>query len=114
MVSRAVREAIEGRLLTNSTPIRAFQEKWDEADWQGAATSPARHAESDAPKVASGRPVSRQRLSAWKSRNVKSGALVLWREGTRRPDHSSTARARWNDMTWASCQRGFAWARQAT
>jgi class 3 adenylate cyclase len=45
MVSRAVREAIEGRLLTNSTPIRAFQEKWDEADWQGAATSPARHAE---------------------------------------------------------------------
>ena len=61
-----------------------------------------------------GKPASRQRLSVRKSRNVKSGALVLWREDTRRPDHNSTARARWNDMILASCQRGFASARQAT
>jgi adenylate cyclase len=64
IVSRAVREAVEGRLraklhalgeltLKNiERPIRAFRVEWDEADWQAAATSPARHSETDAPTLA--------------------------------------------------------------
>ena len=60
IVSRAVREAAEGRLraklhalgeltLKNiERPIRAFGVEWDEADWRAAATSPARHSEPDA------------------------------------------------------------------
>jgi adenylate cyclase len=64
IVSRAVREAVEGRLraklhalgeltLKNiERPIRAFRVEWDEADWQAAATSPARHSEPDAPTLA--------------------------------------------------------------
>ena len=63
IVSRAVREAVEGRLraklhalgeltLKNiERPIRAFGVEWDEADWQAAATSPARHSEPDAPNL---------------------------------------------------------------
>jgi adenylate cyclase len=64
IVSRAVREAVEGRLraklhalgelsLRNvERPMRAFRVEWDEADWQAAATSPARHSEPDAPTLA--------------------------------------------------------------
>jgi adenylate cyclase len=64
IVSRAVREAVEGRLkaklhalgeltLKNiERPIRAFRVEWNEADWQAAATSPARHSEPDAPTFA--------------------------------------------------------------
>jgi adenylate cyclase len=64
IVSRAVREAVEGRLkarlhalgeltLKNiERPIRAFRVEWDKADWQAAATSPARHSEPDAPTLA--------------------------------------------------------------
>jgi TolB-like protein/class 3 adenylate cyclase len=64
IVSRAVREAVEGRLraklhalgeltLKNiERPIRAFRVEWDEADWQAVATSPARHSEPDAPTLA--------------------------------------------------------------
>ncbi len=60
IASRAVRDAVEGRLkaklhalgelaLKNiERPIRAFRVEWDEADWQGAATSPAKHFETDA------------------------------------------------------------------
>src|SRR6202171_4095009 len=60
IVSRAVREAVDGRLraklhalgelaLKNiERPIRAFRVEWDEADWQAAATSPERHSEPDA------------------------------------------------------------------
>jgi adenylate cyclase len=33
-------------------PIRAFRVEWDKADWQTAATSPARHSEPDAPILA--------------------------------------------------------------
>jgi adenylate cyclase len=63
IVSRAVREAVEGRLkaklhalgeltLKNiERPIRAFRVEWDEADWQAAATS-QRHSEPDAPTLA--------------------------------------------------------------
>jgi hypothetical protein len=36
-----------------------------------------------------------------KSRNTVSGALVLWREGTSRPAHTSTALARLNSMIGA-------------
>jgi hypothetical protein len=64
IVSRAVREAVEGclraklhalgelTLKTIERPIRAFRVEWDEADWQAAATSPARHSEPDAPTLA--------------------------------------------------------------
>src|SRR5215510_11783966 len=64
VVSRAVREAADGRLrmklhalgelpLKNiESPIRAFRVEWGEADWQGAATSPGRHSELDAPALA--------------------------------------------------------------
>src|SRR5262245_14153373 len=57
IVSRAVREAVEGRLraklhalgeltLKNiERPIRAFRVEWDKADWQADATSLTRHAE---------------------------------------------------------------------
>jgi TolB-like protein/class 3 adenylate cyclase/Flp pilus assembly protein TadD len=64
IVSRAVRDAVEGRLraklhalgeltLKNiERPIRAFRVEWDEADWQAAAASPARHSEPYAPTLA--------------------------------------------------------------
>jgi TolB-like protein/class 3 adenylate cyclase len=64
IVSRAVREAVEGRLraklhalgeltLKNiERPIRAFRVEWDETDWQAIATSPARHSEPNAPTLA--------------------------------------------------------------
>jgi adenylate cyclase len=64
IVSRAVREAVDGRLkaklhalgelaLKNiERPIRAFRVEWSEADWQGASTSPARHSGPDAPTLA--------------------------------------------------------------
>jgi adenylate cyclase len=64
VVSRAVRDAVQGRLKANlhalgelalkniDRPIRAFRVEWDEADWQGAAKFPARHAEPDAPILA--------------------------------------------------------------
>jgi TolB-like protein/class 3 adenylate cyclase len=58
IVSRAVREAVDGRLraklhalgeltLKNiERPIRAFRVEWDEADWQAGTTSPARQPDS--------------------------------------------------------------------
>src|SRR5262245_18881103 len=64
IVSRAVREAVDGRLraklhalgelnLKNiERPIRAFRVEWDEADWQATATSSASHSEPDAPILA--------------------------------------------------------------
>jgi hypothetical protein len=63
IVSRAVREAVEGRLRAKlhalgeltlksiERPIRAFRVEWNEADWQAAATSPARQCEPDAPSL---------------------------------------------------------------
>ena len=64
IVSRAVREAVEGRLraklhalgeltLKNiERPIRAFRVEWDEADWQSAVISRATHFERDARPLA--------------------------------------------------------------
>src|SRR5262245_40259951 len=64
VVSRAVRDAVQGRLkatlhalgdltLKNiARPIRAFRLEWDESDWQATATSPARHSEPEAPTLA--------------------------------------------------------------
>src|SRR5215468_6074875 len=64
IASRAVREAVDGRLraklhsvgeltLKNiERPIRAFRVEWDKADWQTAAASSARHSEADAPTLA--------------------------------------------------------------
>src|SRR4029450_3582039 len=57
IVSRAVREAVDGRVraklhalgeltLKNiDRPIRAFRVEWNAADWQTTVTSPARHVE---------------------------------------------------------------------
>jgi adenylate cyclase len=64
IVSRAVREAVEGRLraklhalgeltLKNiERPIRAFRVDWDEADWRPADASPERHIEPYPPTLA--------------------------------------------------------------
>jgi adenylate cyclase len=64
IVSRAVREAVEGRLraklhalgeltLKNiERPIRAFRVEWDEADWQAGTTSPARQPQPASPTPA--------------------------------------------------------------
>jgi adenylate cyclase len=64
IVSRAVREASEGRLkaklhalgeltLKNiERPIRAFRVEWDKADWEASATSPGMHSEPNAPTLA--------------------------------------------------------------
>src|SRR5262245_54414123 len=64
IVSRAVREAVDGRLraklhalgdlnLRNiQRPIRAFRVAWDEADWQAPAASAAVHTEPEAPTLA--------------------------------------------------------------
>jgi TolB-like protein/class 3 adenylate cyclase len=64
IVSRAVREAVDGRVraklhalgeltLKNiDRPIRAFRVEWNAADWQTTVTSPARHFEPDAPTLA--------------------------------------------------------------
>jgi adenylate cyclase len=64
IVSRAVREAVDGRLraklhalgelnLKNiERPIRAFRVELDEGDWQATASSSARHSEADAPTLA--------------------------------------------------------------
>jgi TolB-like protein/class 3 adenylate cyclase len=64
IISRAVREAVDGRVraklhalgeltLKNiERPIRAFRVEWDEADWQAAVTSQAKHFEPDAPPLA--------------------------------------------------------------
>ena len=64
IVSRAVREAVDGRLraklhalgelnLKNiDRPIRAFRVELDKGDWQATASSTARHFESNAPTLA--------------------------------------------------------------
>jgi adenylate cyclase len=64
IVSRAVREAVDGRLraklhalgeltLKNiERPIRAFRVEWDKGDWQASATSPVMHSDPDAPTLA--------------------------------------------------------------
>src|SRR5262245_1452283 len=64
IVSRAVRDAVDGRLraklhalgelnLKNiERPIRAFRVEWDKGDWQATASSSARHSEPDAPTLA--------------------------------------------------------------
>jgi adenylate cyclase len=64
IVSRAVREAVQGRVkaklhalgelnLKNiERPIRAFRVEWDKADWEASATSPLMHSEPDAPTLA--------------------------------------------------------------
>src|SRR5262249_16545076 len=64
IVSRAVREAVDGRLraklhalgeltLKNiERPIRAFGGEWDKADWEALATPPVMHSEPDAPILA--------------------------------------------------------------
>src|SRR5262249_47589398 len=57
--------------------------------------------------------------AALKSRNTMSGALVLWRDGTRRPAHSSAALARENSITgarvhdWPPSARQPTWATSA-